>query len=332
MHKTGFVVGKFLPCHTGHHYLIDTALEQCEKLMVAVVDDPTIDTIPVELRQDWLQDRHPTSKVIVIKQLQGKDNDSKAWADYTREIFYGDTPDVVFTSEKYGETWAQELGCAHVQVDLDRMTIPCSGTAVREDPYKMWDFLCPPAKAYFTKRVCLVGGESVGKTTMAARLAEHYNTVWCPEYGRYYVELNGVKQDDGNIWSEIFVHQPEWEEFAAEGANKLLIVDTDLITTSVWYERWVGDRHGMWNMLRDFGWQWAKDKYDLYLFLDDNVPWINDGTRSEGDPQVREWFTDKLFEGIWETEVPMLMIDDKDYDARLSRAIQAIDYLVLKNG
>ena len=36
------------------------------------------------------------------------------------------------------------------------------------------------------KRVCLLGAESTGKTTLAAALADAYDTLWNPEYGRAY--------------------------------------------------------------------------------------------------------------------------------------------------
>jgi len=41
-------------------------------------------------------------------------------------------------------------------------------------------------------RICLLGAESTGKTTLAAALAVAYETVWNPEYGRVYTEVGGV--------------------------------------------------------------------------------------------------------------------------------------------
>src|SRR5581483_9617149 len=51
-----------------------------------------------------------------------------------------------------------------------------------------WYFLEPPVRAYYARRICLIGAESTGKTTLARALAEHYQTVWVPEYGREYSE------------------------------------------------------------------------------------------------------------------------------------------------
>ncbi|HKY04356.1 MAG TPA: ATP-binding protein, partial [Blastocatellia bacterium] len=55
------------------------------------------------------------------------------------------------------------------------------------------------------KRVCLVGAESTGKTTIARALAEYYKTVWVPEYGREYSEEHLTGR--GYRWrSEEFTH------------------------------------------------------------------------------------------------------------------------------
>ena len=37
-------------------------------------------------------------------------------------------------------------------------------------------------------KVVLFGPESTGKSTLARQLAEHYNTVFVPEYSRIYAE------------------------------------------------------------------------------------------------------------------------------------------------
>ena len=39
------------------------------------------------------------------------------------------------------------------------------------------------------KRVCLLGAESTGKSTLAEGLAGRFGTLWNPEYGRPYTEL-----------------------------------------------------------------------------------------------------------------------------------------------
>jgi nicotinamide riboside kinase len=38
------------------------------------------------------------------------------------------------------------------------------------------------------KRIAIVGPECTGKTHLAMALANHYQTVWAPEYARKYID------------------------------------------------------------------------------------------------------------------------------------------------
>ncbi|MBO9660994.1 MAG: ATP-binding protein, partial [Chitinophagaceae bacterium] len=41
------------------------------------------------------------------------------------------------------------------------------------------------------KKIVIIGPESTGKSTLAAQLAEHYETDWVPEFAREYLLSNG---------------------------------------------------------------------------------------------------------------------------------------------
>jgi nicotinamide riboside kinase len=43
------------------------------------------------------------------------------------------------------------------------------------------------------KKVAIIGPESTGKSTLSARLAAHYKTLWVPEYARQYLSAHGMK-------------------------------------------------------------------------------------------------------------------------------------------
>jgi HTH-type transcriptional regulator, transcriptional repressor of NAD biosynthesis genes len=181
----GLVIGKFYPPHLGHKFLIDTASAQVERLDVLICARPE-QTIPGELRAQWLREIHPTACVRAIED-PGEDENSQFWAKYTIQIL-GRAPDVVFTSEDYGEAYARFLNCRHVMVDRKRACVPISARAIRNAPSRYWDYMEPCVRAYYAKRISIVGAESTGTTTLARELAAHYNTVWVPEYGREYCE------------------------------------------------------------------------------------------------------------------------------------------------
>ena len=174
---TGVVIGKFYPPHHGHTYLIDVARTHVDHLSV-IVCDRAGQTIPGQLRAAWLRELHPDVEVMRIDDVYPSD-DSRLWAELTMR-WLGCAPDAVFTSEDYGDAYARFMGSVHVLVDRARATVPCSGTDVRADPLACWEYLAPCVRAHFCKRVCVVGAESSGTTTLAAALAAHYNTVWVP--------------------------------------------------------------------------------------------------------------------------------------------------------
>src|SRR5215467_1623034 len=42
------------------------------------------------------------------------------------------------------------------------------------------------------KKIVVIGPESTGKSSLCEKLAEHYNTLWCPEYAREYLTIHGM--------------------------------------------------------------------------------------------------------------------------------------------
>src|SRR5260370_960861 len=181
MFSHGLVIGKFLPPHRGHELVIDAALEQCERVTVMVCDKAGQE-IPGELRGAWLRRIHPKAEVLVIEDTL-PDDDSRAWAENTLRIL-GRAPDAVFTSEDYGPHYAAFLGSRHVMVDQERAHVPISATRIRAAPLDHLEFLEPCVRAHYVQRVCVIGAESTGSTTLARALAAEDRTAWVPEHGR----------------------------------------------------------------------------------------------------------------------------------------------------
>jgi NadR type nicotinamide-nucleotide adenylyltransferase len=235
----GAVVGKFLPPHRGHAYLIDTALDACDHLLV-IVADRADDVIPASVRAQWLRELHPAATVVVTPDDipdDGGDETSRAWAKRTTELAlttFGRAPEVVFTSESYGPRWAMYLGARHISVDPERRRYPVSGTAVRADPWGMAQFLAPCVRAWYGRRVCVVGAESTGTTTLCQDLARHYGVAWVPEYGREYCEWRGGTENwRSDEFETIARGQIAAEDRAAREGGRLLICDTDALATSI---------------------------------------------------------------------------------------------------
>ena len=207
----------------------------------------------------------------------------RIWTDTIRRAWRGPGPEVVFSSEGYGDELARRLGARHVAVDPGRAHVPISGTKVRADPLGNWEFLPPCVRAHFARRVAIVGPESTGKTTLAARLAEHYGTVWVPEYARGLLD----RKPGGPTFVPADVPliargQLAAEDALARQANRVLFCDSDLITTRIYAEHYLGACPDWVARLGD------ERRYDLYLLTAADVPWVADPQRWAPDRRD-EW-------------------------------------------
>ena len=159
--------------------------------------------------------------------------------------------DAVFTSETYGEPFAAELtrffrehdpdapGVRHVLVDLDRRIVPISGTAVRADVHGQRQLLAPAVYASFVERVCFLGGESSGKSTLTAALSRHFDTAHVEEYGRELWEQRGGHLVFDDLL-DIARCQVGREEAALRRAHRFVFCDTSPLTTLFYSQEMFG--------------------------------------------------------------------------------------------
>lgn len=151
----GLIIGKFYPPHRGHEYLIRVARARVSELHVMVFYRSD-ETIAGDLRARWLRELFPD--VVVHAQFaEHRDpyhpQDEAGWGAWIDEIrrVCGDRFDRVFSSETYGDELARRLGAAHSMIDRLRVTVPVSGTRVRENPRACCKYLSPAVRAYYSE-------------------------------------------------------------------------------------------------------------------------------------------------------------------------------------
>jgi HTH-type transcriptional repressor of NAD biosynthesis genes len=285
-YKSSLVLGKFYGLHTGHLYLIDTALENSEVVHVLACHNPT-QTIPGKLRVKSLREIYESNPNVIIHSVDDSEMPQYEHECKSLDEFYSywvpfvykfvGKLDCVFTSENYGDDFAKYLGIKHYLVDKERKKFPISGTKVRTNPFDSWEFIPDEIKPYFVKRIVIMGPESVGKSTMSENLAKHYNTNFVEEYGRTVFERNGNKIGIEDF-IPISVGRQELENQKIKTSNKLLFCDTEDITTYLFSKMYFPNGYkSIENILLDK--VYKNSNYDLYLLLKPDCDGVQDGTR-----------------------------------------------------
>lgn len=334
----GLVVGKFCPLHLGHELLIRRAQTQCDELVVVSYTEPGFAGLGRDRRAAWLAARFPGLRCEVL------DNNHlarlcRARSVAPRTIPLDDAPEdvhrhfvarlmldlfdgpvqAVFTSETYGDGFAavmsQVFGAPvqHVCVDQSRAQIPVSGTQVRQNPLAHRHLLSPEVYADFMPRIALLGGESTGKSTLAAALAEALGTVWVPEFGRTLWE-----QQDGQLRFEdmalIGRTQVSHEIALAQQAQGCLVCDTTPLTTRL-YSEW------MFNRVDPALTALAERRYTLTLLCGTDVPFEQDGTRQT--ESFRQMQQARYAQELASRGLPFLVVSGS-VQQRVSQALGAI--------
>jgi HTH-type transcriptional repressor of NAD biosynthesis genes len=319
----GLILGKFYPPHTGHLHLISEAKKQCNHLTVIIATlqreeiagslrysflkelilDPNIEII-------WIQDENP----------QFPEEHLDFWEIWRKSIqrVLREPVDVLFSSEQYGDPLSKVLGTKHICIDLERNSFPVSATLIRNSPGKFWDFIPRPLRPYFLKRIVITGSESVGKSTLASNLAKHFQTSFVPEFAREYLDKKGryviaediIEIGKGHLASEIS---------QSIQANKLLLLDTDHITTKIYSDHYFHNCP-----------TWVTERadgliYDGSILLDIDVPWIADTQRDLGNE--REYMKKKFEEEMHRSNRDYVLVSGT-FPEREKKAIEIIESIL----
>ena len=324
-YRHGLIIGKFYPLHAGHQNLIRTGSAHCERLTVQVLASH-VESIPLEVRADWVRAEHPEVNVIAAMDDAPVDFDDPAAWDLHMQIIESlleDPVDVVFTSDDYGAELARRLGAAWHQVDPGRAALQVSGTAGRADVAGHWWALPPSVREWFCRRVVVTGAESTGSTTLAADLAAHYGVGWTPEYGREWTMIRPGGLDEPWCTEEFDLiaieHARQEVEAMRRSPRPLVISDTDVLATTLWHERYLG-RPSPTVVARAAAW-----RPDLYILTGDEIAFTQDGWR-DGEA-IRHEMQQRFRETLDAFGVPWIEVRGTPPE-RLQAAVERVDALL----
>ena len=131
-------------------------------------------------------------------------------------------------------------------------------------------------------RLCFHGAESTGKSVLAARLAAELDLPWVGEYGREWAEANGTDFTMENLLA-MAAGQDAAMRRAAAHCPPLLLLDTDPLMTAAWARMLFDD------VPEEL---MAYEKAEHYLLFAADTPWVEDGTRFFGTPELRARFAE----------------------------------------
>lgn len=162
-----------------------------------------------------------------------------------------------------------------------------------------------------TRRICLTGPESTGKSELAARAERELGATWVREFAREYAERHRELTADD---VEPIARGQMASEDAARGA--VIVLDTDLVSTVVYARYYYGSCPA-----------WIEEearrrKAGLYLLLDTDVPWTPDPARDAGG-EAREDLFDAFRAALDELETRWEIVSG-DREARWERLRAAL--------
>ncbi|MBD8545370.1 AAA family ATPase [Sphingomonas sp. CFBP 8760] len=165
------------------------------------------------------------------------------------------------------------------------------------------------------RSVCLHGPESTGKSTIGPRLARRFGSPYVPEYGRTYAEEHGTDFTMADLIAIAEGHDRMARAAVASGPYPV-ILDTDPLMTAAWATMLFGRQDPWFDA-------WTGTA-DLYLFLDTDLPWVEDGTRLFGTVSERERFRAAAMMELVRRDLPFAVVRGQG-QARYDAALAAIE-------
>lgn len=341
--NNGLFFGKFAPLTTGHIAAITKAATMVSQLFVILCWDQKFqDTLTDELsgrmtlrnRLWWIKDSLKHINNIHVSYVDESaiacyPEGSEAFTGLVRDEIWNSYKETyirrVFSSEvEYNEYFAMYWPeCEHILIDPEREFVHISATMVRGNPYYYWDYLAPAAKKHFVKKVCIIGVESTGKSSLTINLANHFSTQFVEEVGRTICE-------NEYHWSEDMMNIEDYEYVAMQHkvkerntaitANKVMFSDTNNLITLFSAQCMGKNSDVLFEMAKS-------EKYDLVIMLDTDVPWVYDPLRLNDTDEKRKSTFEHLKSLCKSTGQEYILVGGT-YDERFRTSVNLVNNLL----
>jgi NadR type nicotinamide-nucleotide adenylyltransferase len=180
-------------------------------------------------------------------------------------------------------------------------------------------------------RVCTIGAECTGKTTLARELGEFFDAPVVEEFGRDYF-ADKLARGDATVFPgdviRVIAEQSRREDAVAQSAESLMICDTDVFTVAIWHERYLGGRRPEIDQLAQMRIEQGAGM-DLYLLCLPDFPFVPDAVRT-GEP-LRTAMHEVFVERLEATSAHYVTVEGSA-EQRLKLSVEAIQNLLDAHG
>ena len=316
-YKNGVVLGKFLPPHFGHCYLIEAALAHAEKVTLLVYTmktEPLQGMLRAEALKQHFQGRENLEIIWVEKLIpQNPDEHPDFWNIWMKEISskVSGKIDCMFGSEEYVKTLGEVLDCDHMIIDIERNIVPTSGTACRANTILEWENIIPEFRHNIVKKICFIGGESTGKSTMTKVMSKVFKTNYVEEYGREYCNIKPPSEFKSEDFFNIAIEQNRRSNDATKKSNRYLFCDTDTIVTQCFHKLYIGEFYPCLDTLISI------ENYFHYFLLAPTIEFEQDNTREFENDREKQFLLIKSQLDKWNRKYTV--IEEPDFFKRVEK-------------
>lgn len=211
----GIVLGSFSPLHKGHLDLIYRAKkEQLGGVMVIVCGcdgDKGEPLMPLKSRYQMVREYFKYDSLVAVYYLSDDEMGiagytdqwdiwlshlfSDAIAENQKEAISLADSDVKHSITFYvGELeYKEQLQMRGIKTILeDRTKNPISGTTIRRNPMKYWNYIASTYHRVFSHNILITGTASEGKTTLVEDIGRYFNIPYSFEWARAYIDKHCI--------------------------------------------------------------------------------------------------------------------------------------------
>ena len=165
-------------------------------------------------------------------------------------------------------------------------------------------------------KIAITGPESTGKSTLAEKLAKHFEVDFIPEYSRTYLENFEGHYTENDV---VEIAKGQYNLILEEEKKnpKILIADTETIVCKIWVEYvFKHSNETIDEILK-------KQDFDLYLLCDIDLPWVYDPLRENPNIEERKELFDIYKNTLTKMNVPFEIVSGDE--ERVNNAINIIN-------